>query len=77
MANVNEIGGIEFERDLNKVDPALSKREPYSENESDTGEDNLESQPGKSQPDGRQTDPASDFEREQQPVVNHQDRRHK
>ena len=62
-----------------KTEERLPKREHYSEVEAEVEveDTNLESQLGKSQIDGRQTDPALPFEREQQPVVNHQDRRQK
>ena len=62
MADPKEVGGIEFERDPSK------KRDEDKQ---------LANRPGKSQPDSRQTDPAIDFERTQQPVVNHQDRQRK
>jgi hypothetical protein len=69
-----EIGSVEFERNLSKPDPEIDKKIPKPtlperEHYSDITEEH--------QPADRATESLPDIEREQQPVVSHQDRRHK
>jgi hypothetical protein len=89
MMSIEETGNIEFEREPSKLDPKLNpdkrkstdqplpKREHYSESEAQEEGENREAVPGKSQLANRQTGDDPEFEREAQPVVSHQDRRHK
>jgi hypothetical protein len=78
---------IEFEHDPTKLNPELSedKARKALEEQAVKAEAMHEGAKGfqgeremiKRALNGRQTDPEAEFERGQQPVVNHQDRRHK
>jgi hypothetical protein len=70
-----EPGGVEFERDPNKVDPHIEAG--MANADASRKSKKLEGNTGQSAMDGRQTDRLEDFERAQQPVTAHQDRRHK